>query len=346
MSVTHRLSILFLMAMSLLQIRAASASQYEISLFRGYVSEFERADAQYRSAPSGSYQEQSADRLRREQAQYAQNIIRAPDAFVGIYAQENESLFSEFNSAFQSASSGSLKESIFDVARRAAGEGLKINAVYEIQNAYDYQDALQRTLIANQRFQSAASNSIIESVYDSVRRQGFSISKQKLADFLNFQVYEFRSAESQFLQLNQQFQSAASNSLVENYYDQGRRVAQSRAIELFRSQVGRMSYSELMSVEAEYARKYQSAPSNSLTESLYRSIRDEARARMGSGPGPNPYPTPYPNPQPQRGCQVMSGRDASGQLLYRVLDQAGRIIATTRTEREAYQISQNDARCR
>jgi hypothetical protein len=346
MNTLSRLYLVVLILLGLLQLKNAHASPYEIQLFREYVAAYDQANAQYQSAPSGSYQEQAADQQRRQQAQYAQNIIRSPNAFIGLGVQENENLFIEFNSNYQSASSGSLRETIFDVARRAAGEGLKANALADLQATYDYKEALQKALTANSKYQSASSGSILENVYDQVRRQGFEISKQKLRDYVQNQLVDFRQSESLFLYLSQQYQSASSGSLIENYYDEGRRLTQSRTLDLFRMQANSMMMNQLASIEAEYNRKYQSASSGSLAEVLYRSIRDEAHARLQSVPPIPQPPIPQPPvPGPSR-CQVMQGANASGQILYRVMDQAGRILATVLSYGEAVQIAQNDLRCR
>ena len=323
----------------------SQASQFEISLFRGHVAEFERASAQYQSAPSGSFQEQMADRERRQQAFQAQNAIRLESAFQGFTALETEQFFHEFHSAYQAASSGSLREQIYLVASKAAAAGLKSNSVAELQMAYDYEEAFQKTLDAHQKYISATSGSLIEGIYDFIRREGFRISKERFKDHLNQVVYDFRTAESLFLQMTQQYMNATSGSMIENYYDSGRRAAHARTIELVRIQVTLMTPGELLSLEAEYQGRYQAASSGSLAENLYLTIRNEARARLSTNPYP-PVPAPVPQPQPQpRGCQVMPGRDAYGQTLYRVIDRAGRILATTRSEQEAYQISITDSRC-
>lgn len=55
---------------------------------------------------------------------------------------------------------------------------------------------------------------------------------------------------------------------------------------------------------------------------------------------------PY-QPQPQRpnSCRIMSGRNAYGQILYRVLDRSSRILSSTTSLSEAQRIQQSDARC-
>jgi hypothetical protein len=58
---------------------------------------------------------------------------------------------------------------------------------------------------------------------------------------------------------------------------------------------------------------------------------------------PNTYPSNYPNSQ--NFCQVMDGRDAYGNYLYRVLDRAGRVLSTTSDYSQAQYVSRSDARC-
>jgi hypothetical protein len=50
-------------------------------------------------------------------------------------------------------------------------------------------------------------------------------------------------------------------------------------------------------------------------------------------------------PQNRNSCQIMSGRDARGYQLYRVLDRAGRILLTSRDYGEAQRVQQSDQRC-
>lgn len=44
-------------------------------------------------------------------------------------------------------------------------------------------------------------------------------------------------------------------------------------------------------------------------------------------------------------CQIMEGRNAYGQILFRVMDRSGRILLSTTSQREAYQTQQRDSRC-
>ena len=335
---------------------AAFASQYEISLFRQYFSEFQMANQQYQSASSGSYQEQIANQRRQAAAQSAQNIIRAPNTFQQMSAPENESLLNEFERGYQSAASGSLTESIYNTARRSAAEGLQFNAAAEIQNAYDYNQALQLTLAADRKYQMAASGSLLESVYNQVRGQGFPIALTKFQQFAAYSLQDFRQAESLLMTFEQQYQAAASGSKLEIFYNDGRHLLQNRELELFSAQLTYLSYSELNSIQAEYENKYQRAAPGSLSESLYRSIRDEARARLGGSiPQPQPYPYPQPQPYPPQPqpqyptqlntCEVHSGANASGQLLYRVMLRSGAVIATVFTAGEAARIANTDLRC-
>jgi hypothetical protein len=345
-SIFSRLYIVALILFSLLQLKIVHAFELEIQTFRLHVQNFELAQQDYQRAPGGSMQEKQADLRRKEAAQAAKNIIRTPDAFNGLLAQQNEQLFNEFNQGYQVAPGGSIRESIFDVARRAAAEGLKINAVLEIQSVWDHKQALQLTLSANQKYQNASSGSLLESVFDAVRRQGFVISKQKLQEHAQMQIQDFRQAESLFLYLHQQYQSASSGSLIENYYQEGRLLLQGRTIELMRLNAPYMNVQQLVMIRDEYHSKYQSASSGSLAEKMYRAIRDEAQLRLQSGvsvPVPPVQQTPIPGAPT---CSIHSGKNASGQALFRVLDLQGRIVATVLSVQEAVQISMNDLRCR
>ena len=75
---------------------------------------------------------------------------------------------------------------------------------------------------------------------------------------------------------------------------------------------------------------------------------------------PQPYPVPpappqYPQPSPPRGsgptrsspnyCQIMQGRNAYGQILYRVVDRSGRILSNSSSMQEAQQIQQSTPSC-
>lgn len=341
-----RLYILILILIGLMQLKAAHAQTYAIQVFRQDIQSFEIEDRRYQSAPSGSYEEQLADQRRRAIADHAKSVIQQYDAFLNIRASENESVFNEFNSQYQAASSGSLRESIFDVARRAAASGLQQNAILEIQSAYDYQQALRLTLIADQKYQAASSGSLIEGVFNQVRQNGFEISKQKLQDFLRYQLRDFREGERLFADFNGRYQSASSGSRVEDFYNFGRQQAAARTLEGFRSEAYRYSYNELRSLESEFNSKFQAASSGSLMESLYRQLRDEVRARLSSVQPSYPTPYPAPQPQPASGCRVMPGRNAAGQVLYRVLDRSSRILLTTTSLLEAQQFARYDAQCR
>lgn len=345
-TIFSHLYLAIIILLSLLQLKTANATELEIQTFRLHVQNFYIANQDYQRAPSGSMQERMADQRRREAAQAAKNIIRTPDAFAGMLAQQNEQLFNEFNQGYQVAPGGSIRESIFDVARRAAAEGLKINAVLEIQSVWDHKQALQLTLTANQKYQNASSGSFLESVFDVVRRQGFVISKQKLQEHVQMQLQDFRQAESLFVYMNQQYQSASSGSLIENYYQEGRMLAQARTIELMRMSAPFMSIQQLVMIRDEYHSKFQSASSGSLAESMYRAIRDEAQMRIQSGGGvqvPPVQQTPIPGAPT---CSIHAGKNAAGQMLFRVLDRSGRIVATTLTTQEASQIAMTDMRCR
>lgn len=333
MNLISRFYLFLLILLSVLQLRAAHASQYEISLFRDYVYQFQIADQQYQRAASGSFEERMADQQRRAQAQSAKNIIQAPNTFQSMRASENESLFLEFSSSYQSASSGSLRETIFDVARRAASEGLKINSINEIQNAYDFKESLQMALTAEQKYQKASSGSLLEAVYNTIRTQGFDISKRKLQDYSQYSLIDFRQAESLFVYFEQQYQSASSGSKVEDFYNAGRRVIHARALDLFRFQVSSFGYGELISMQTEYEQKYQRASSGSLPESLYRAIRDQIRSKLLGQATPSQ-------------CEVREGANASGQVLYRVMIRSGAIIATVFSISEAQRIAATDLRCR
>jgi hypothetical protein len=327
-----------LILLSILQLKMAQASELEIQTFRIHVQNFQIADQQYQAAPGGSSQEQMANLQRNEAAQAAKNIIRAPNTFVGLMASENEQLLAEFSQEYQAAAGGSIRESIFDVARRAAGDGLQLNAVLEIQSVLDYKQALQLTLTAEQKYQNAAGGSLLESIFNSVRSQGFVISKQKLQDYVQNQLQDFRQGESLFVYLDNQYQAAAGGSLIENYYQVGRQTVQGRTIELMRLNAPYMSLQQLAMIRDEYNAKYQAASGGSLAEAMYRAIRDEAQMRLQSIP---PAPSPG-NPS----CVIHEGRNAAGQILFRVMTTSGAIIATVLDSHEAAQIAMSDARCR
>jgi hypothetical protein len=339
-----RIYLALLILLSILQLRFAHASELEIQTFRQHVQNFQISDQEYRVAPSGSLQERLADQHRKEFAQAAKNIIRSPYAFTEMLAPQNERILIEFNQQYQIASAGSIRESIFDVARRAASEGLKVNAVLEIQSVWDYKQALQLTLTANQKYQNASSGSLLESVFDLVRRQGFVISKQKLQEFSQMQLQDFRQAEMLFVSLDSQYQSASSRSLIENYFQEGRVLLQGRTIELMRLNAPYMNLQQLMMIRDEYHAKYQSARSGNLAEKMFLAIRNEAQMRLQSAPIPTPVQQTPVIGGPT--CEIHSGKNASGQALFRVLDQAGRVIATVLSVQEAVQISMNDQRCR
>jgi hypothetical protein len=57
------------------------------------------------------------------------------------------------------------------------------------------------------------------------------------------------------------------------------------------------------------------------------------------------YPQQPQQPQRYNSCQIMQGRNAYGQLLFRVVDRAGRILVTANSMQEAQRAQRNDSRC-
>ncbi len=358
-----RSSILAIAIFAMMSLQPVKASEYEINQFRQTLSQLQMYEQQYQNAPSNSYEERQANQNRVQAESYAESIINSPNAFQQIGASGDESLLSEFERGYQNAPSNSLLERAYNVARRAAAQALQTQAAWEIQSTYDYNQALQLTQDADRKYQNAPSNSLVESAYNAVRTQGWNITTQKFQDFANNQLQDFRETENLFLNFERNYQNAPSNSRIESFYNQGRQTLLQREIALFNSQASYMSYSDLNAIANEYDRKYQSASSNSYSESLYRSIRDAARSRIGGNPYPQPVPQPYPQPVPQPypqpvpqpyphpvpqriTCEIRIGGNASGQRFFRVLTSSGAIIGNFSTTEAASAFAQSDPRCR
>ncbi len=347
-------------------IHSANASDYEISQFRQAIQQIQMYEQQYQAAPSGSWQEQQANQGRVQAEANAEAVINSPYAFQGFNSSQDQNLMNEFNNGYQAAPSGSLIERAYraarDVATRAFSQTLTNEQMYQLQSAYDYNQALQLTLNAENQYQAAPSGSTVEAVYNNIRAQGWTITNQKFQQFAS-QLQDFHQTETLYFQFENQYQAAASGSKIEAFYNQGRATLKQKDFELFTRDVNYMSYQQLASVEIDYENRYQSAASGSSIEAYYRTLRDIARNRLnGMQPMPTPFPPmptpfppmptpfpPQPTPFPQPGrivCEIHAGANAAGQHFFRVMLPSGAIIATFATTQEAANFAQNDPRCR
>lgn len=138
--------------------------------WREALREADRYDQLYRSAPSGSLEEQAYDSLRRvawEQAQASldQELSRPTDDFRGL-----ERLAGEFDAGYRSASSGSRRESFYNGARRTAYDA----AFGAFERWLGYSGSYERELWQLEReydskYRSASSGSLAESYFRRVR---------------------------------------------------------------------------------------------------------------------------------------------------------------------------------
>jgi hypothetical protein len=153
------------------------------------------------------------------------------------------------------------------------GSGGYTNRSYFIEEFY----RIERTFIsADRTYREAPGGSYTESSADYDRRTAYNNGLALLT-----RIGEVNDTDSQALErfakdMNDKYQRAPSNSLLESLYDQARRAAWPEVVQRTEAELRNSDWRTIVDEAAQFDKRYQAAPSNSLEESTYNQLRSYA----------------------------------------------------------------------
>ncbi|MBI5201554.1 MAG: hypothetical protein HY925_08225 [Elusimicrobia bacterium] len=184
---------------------------------------FERADADYRSASSNSWAEQRADRERREAASMALSFAREMRGS-RVDFKELETFFLEYDAQYRSAPSNSFREEHYGQMRDAGYDAALAGLDEELSSGYaDYRAIDRWGDQYDAQFRSMPSNSKRETFYDEARRKAYPAAERELRRYASrASRFDLRRIGDEY---DAKYRSAPSNSLRESHYRQMRDIA-------------------------------------------------------------------------------------------------------------------------
>lgn len=236
-----------------------------------------RAEAEYRSAPGGSWQEQRADRDRRDAYERGVAAARAISQ-TRVNPESLERFARDCDSKYRSAPGGSLSERMYDSARRDAWTAVDGAWRWELDDERFYEEVIRLGERFDAAYRSAPGGSVAERTYDSLRSYAWTRAAAALDLELSRPTDDFRTFERLGEEFQSAYRAAPGGSRKESFYDRARRRAFTAAAEAFGRYARYADRWELRNLENEYDGKYRAAPGGSPAESYYRRVRDEARS--------------------------------------------------------------------
>jgi len=297
---------------------------YTLARYNEQEAQFLTWERKYQVAPRSSYEEGVADQQRRYYGENAIALLSARDALAYYSRVELESFAERVNQSYRSAPSNTYLENFYYRSMNLAWAAYSFRAQTDMQCRTDYQweQTVRDAESAYEKYRQAPSNTRKEQAHRDVSNAGWSTALSQLDRYYSSRSYEnFRTFEYDGDRFYQAYRVAPSNTSKEQFYLNATRSAYHAAESAFRSQVYSLDSNTLLNLESEYNNRYRQAPSNSLQESYFRNIRDEARNELNSRRNPYPPappappvpPRPYPPAPPRYDNYTCTVTTRSGQ---------------------------------